>query len=775
DKMASNQIKLILSLFFLTLFNQNVSSQSLIPDLNVLFQDDIIPRIDIELPPDSLAEILDFQNLESNYHFHATFIFDNGSIRDTLENVGFRLRGNTSRYADKKSFKISFNTYEPGRKYYGVEKLNLNGEHNDPTILRSKLGWDIARQYSLVGSRANHVRFYINGEYRGLYLNVEHIDEEFVNLRYGSNDGNLYKCLYPADLDYLGQDPDVYKLEVFGRQPYDLKTNTDEDDYTKLAHFIDVLNNTPTADLPCELEKVFNVNQYLKYIAFDVLTGNWDGPIYNKNNFYLYENPLTEQIEYIPYDIDNTFGIDWFGIDWADLNIYEWSPSAEPRPLYTRLMETPEFRDRYTFYLRKMITDIFNPSHLNLHIDNLKANMDQWRVDDPFAPLDYGYSFDDYEKAFDESLSGHVKKGLKEYIEDRYLAAISQWEQPNILPILTDIQNNFPSSNQNILVSTFVEDDGDIASVELHYQLDNQGSLLIEPMYDDGNHDDGAANDGIYGAIVPAIGTGGIVNYFVKAIDNTGLENRAPKCTDRQIFVSNSDLPLYINEFMASNSSVVADVEGEYDDWVEIYNGGSTPIYLGDKFLSDNMNNPDKWQMPDLSIQSGEYLLFWADDDEDQGDFHTNFKLSASGEFIGIFDAASNNFALIDGEDFGQMDTNASMARLPDGVGFFELATPTPGESNMPLSTEVLEVFSGLKIYPNPATQVLHVVFENPNTGGWSVEIFTTLGVQVFEQNNIAKSNLEISLASQQWNAGVYFVKIKTASEEYLVRKILVE
>jgi len=150
----------------------------------------------------------------------------------------------------------------------------------------------------LFGSRANHVRLYINEEYFGLYLNVEHIDEEFVDLRYGSKEGNLYKCLWPADLDYLGADPDLYKLEVFGRPVYQLKTNEDINDYTKLGEFINVLNNATTT-LPCNLEKVFNVDTYLKYIAFDILTGNWDGPIYNKNNFYLYENPLTENSSYL--------------------------------------------------------------------------------------------------------------------------------------------------------------------------------------------------------------------------------------------------------------------------------------------------------------------------------------------------------------------------------------------------------------------------------------------------------------------------------------------
>ncbi|MEZ4908606.1 MAG: CotH kinase family protein [Saprospiraceae bacterium] len=104
----------------------------------------------------------------SDDEYPATFIYDNGNIKDTIYNVGFRLRGNTSRYSAK-SFKVSFNTFESGRKYYGVEKLNLNGEHNDPSIVRSKFCADVAKELGVIGSRANHVRFYINDEFKGLY------------------------------------------------------------------------------------------------------------------------------------------------------------------------------------------------------------------------------------------------------------------------------------------------------------------------------------------------------------------------------------------------------------------------------------------------------------------------------------------------------------------------------------------------------------------------------------------------------------------------------
>jgi spore coat protein H len=346
-----------MALFFIRI--NPLLAQPNFPDDGEVFRDDVVPKIDIYIHPDTLQWI--YNNPHSNIEWRASFVFDNGNIHDSIVEVGFRLRGNTSRQSAKKSFKVSFNTYQKGRKYYGLEKMNLNGEHNDPSVTRAKLCWDLARSLEIPAPRSNHVRVFINGNYFGLYLNVEHIDDEFVQSRYGTQYGNLYKCLYPADLKYLGTNPNLYKYESGGRRAYDLKTNRAYDDYTDLSEFIQILNNTPIGLLPCELERVFNVQDYIKVLAFDVFIANWDGYIYNKNNFYLYKNPESGRFEYIPYDLDNTFGVDWANIDWANRNIYYWAPSnqqSEPRPLYTRLMSVQRYKDLFSFYLNKIAQEI---------------------------------------------------------------------------------------------------------------------------------------------------------------------------------------------------------------------------------------------------------------------------------------------------------------------------------------------------------------------------------------------------------------------------------
>lgn len=749
-----------LCLLIATLFAcPRVISQNPFPDLSPIYQDDVVARVDITLPADSLAVILASGNEESDYHFHATFRFDNGTIRDTIENIGFRLRGNTSRFSAKKSFKVSFNTYESGRKWYGVEKLNLNGEHNDPSISRSKVCWDLLREIGVPAPRASHVRLFINDNYYGLYANIEHIDEEFVGTRFGNKKGNLYKCLWPADLNYLGDDPNLYKLMAGDRRVYELKTNEEEDDYSDLAHFIDVLNNMPIDDLRCELEAIFNINSFLLSMAFDILSGNWDGPLYNKNNFYLYHNQATGKFEYIPFDLDNTFGIDWFNIDWAERDMYNWGPSNEDRPLYSRILEVPAYRDRFSYYMNKIIEATYTETALFPKIDHIKALIEPHVPADPFYPLDYGFNATDFNNSFVQTLPyNHTKAGLKPFISNRLEATNNQLQLNDIDPIIDHISNNQPNLNQDMLIQAFAEDDQGITSMEVCYQLDGAGPVHCVGMSDDGQHFDNVAGDGWYGAIIPPLDSTASLTYYIQATDQDDHVSLEPICGTRQLFVGSSSITLAINEFMASNDNTITDEAGEYEDWVEIHNYGTTPIFLGDRYLSDDPEEATKWQFPNTWIQAGEFLLIWADDDEGQGDLHANFKLSAGGEFIGIFDTNDASNGLIDGLEFGAQETNQAYGRLPNGTGPFQNLQATPGSSNEAPSAnqELGGVVINYQIFPNPSRALLYLEADQPLSQAQEVVLYNAVGQPLLKETWEYKLTMNIAHLPN----GLYFLGI---------------
>lgn len=573
----------ILAIF---LFAKTAFAQTPVPERGQIFVDSLVPRVDILISPDSLAAI--YNDVWSDKEYIATFIFDNQVIRDTIYNVGFRLRGNTSRDAEKKSFRVSFNTFVAGRKYYGLEKMNLNGEHNDPCVTRSKIGWDMLRAVELPAPRANHVEVYINNTYYGLYVNVEHIDENFAKKRFGNNDGNMYKCLYPADLAYLGQNPDLYKFVDNGRRAYTQTINEDIDDYTDLAHFIDVLNNTASAYFPCELEKVFNVNDYLEYMAFDVLDGNWDGYIYNKNNFYLYHNLKTGQFEYLPYDIDNTLGIDWLGKDWGTRNIYTWKPSStsELRPLYSKLLANPLYKDRFSYFLNKWIQTTFKENVLFPHIDSIQARISPYAQADYFRTLDYGFTFSDFQNAYNQALGNQVAYGLKPYITTRKNNTISQLQNNDITPIIRKV---VVKQKVDTLFYRFKVEDNQATLTTQMYLNPNNTTFQALPLFDDGLHQDESANDGIWGGywLIPAGNTS--FQYYITATDNVGKVGRYPYCDNALFPQTTSTIPpkesmffAYPNPFTSELTiNIPADItKGK----IQVFNG------LGQLILTKNIN-----------------------------------------------------------------------------------------------------------------------------------------------------------------------------------------
>ena len=93
--------------------------------------------------------------------------------------------------------------------------------------------------------------------------------------------------------------------------------------------------------------------------------------------------------------------------------------------------------------------------------------------------------------------------------------------------------------------------------------------------------------------------------------------------------LSQNGLDLFINEFCASNN-VIRDPHGEYEDWIELYNGSSRAVDIGGMYLTDDLENPTKWRIPDkvpalTTVGSKGYVVIWADNDTEQSGLHASF------------------------------------------------------------------------------------------------------------------------------------------------------
>lgn len=741
-------MKIGISIISFILIFYNCFSQNFFPEINKVYNDKVIPRIDITIASTDLETL--YADVYSDAEYPATFVYNNGNISDTITNVGFRLRGNTSRVSEKKSFKIGFNSFV-NQDFYDMDNMNLNGEHNDPSIIRSKIVWDILRSFKVIGARANHVELYINNVYYGLYISVEHIDDKFLKARYGSAKGNLYKCTYPANLEYLGTNPDSYKFESDGDRVYDLKTNESLDDYSDLAELINIINNIPVSEFPEKLEPIFNVNLYLKTLAVEILTSHWDDYSFNNNNYYLYHNSKTDKFDYIPYDVDNTFGIDWFNIDWATRNIYNWSNSSN-RPLTNRILANSEYKARFSFYINLLINTYFTTDSLYPYIDEIKAMITPYAEEDLFRTLDYGYTINDFNNSYTTALGDHVKYGLKPYISTRISSAKQQLSLSSVSPLISIVNYDKFNYSQPFTAEIIAEDDGIITDAKMYYRFDG-GEWNYVLMNDLGENNDSVAYDDVYTGCAEA----GIevisVDFYFELTDNNSNTTREPVQnfynTNRKV----QNFPkLFINEIMVDNESIITDELSEYEDWVEIYNAGDSAISTSNIYLTDDYTKPDKWKFPETTIPAKSFLLVWCDTAVVEGNLHSNFKLSKSGEELGLYTTDDDgDFVALDKLKYFQQETDISFGRKKDGEKpFVNFSTPTPNSSN----NESVDYEVIITAYPNPCEDYFYI---------WAAD-FTITNVYITDVSGrtftTEFNSSENKIYLNNINAGIYFVKI---------------
>jgi parallel beta-helix repeat protein len=219
---------------------------------------------------------------------------------------------------------------------------------------------------------------------------------------------------------------------------------------------------------------------------------------------------------------------------------------------------------------------------------------------------------------------------------------------------------------------------------------------------------------------------------------------------------------IVINEFLASNKTTNPDNADfdDYSDWLEIYNTEYFPVDLSGYFLTDDLDNPTKWQIPPgTAIKPLGYILFWADGyDEGPGQrhvrsdepydefvtkyFHLNFKLSRAHEEIGLFDPNGNR---LDALSYDLQVPDVSYGRTPNGGdNWTYYGDPTPGRANVTFGTSTLERASAVAFsLPGglyDSTRIIHLTTASPT----AVIRYTTDGSRPTGQSSAYASGIKV-------------------------------
>jgi len=414
--------------FEATDWTDGTHSKSADPDFDEVFDDTQVKRFDFVITPERWQSMLDdmtglygefgqrssgtgLKDVDENPIFVPTDVYYNDK---QWYRVGIRFKGNSSLQSSweqgilKLSFKMDFDEFEDdypqidNQRFYGFKKLSLKNNYDDKSLLREKIAADVFKNAGMAVSNTAFYTLYIdhgNGpEYFGLYTLVEEIGDTVIETQFANDDGNLYKP----------EDGGANFVEGgFSEENFEKKTNEDDEDWSDIIALFNALHADTRTSTPdtwrTNLEAVFDVDGFLKYLAVNGIIQNWDTYGRMTHNYYLYNNPETSKLTWIPWDNNEALQEGKMGgaldLDFANLESNNW-------PLITKLYADEVYKARYNDYLLQAIGDAFEANSIQATYDSYSALIE------PYATTELsGYSFlssaDDFYQAV-EQLNEHA-------------------------------------------------------------------------------------------------------------------------------------------------------------------------------------------------------------------------------------------------------------------------------------------------------------------------------------------------------------------------------
>ena len=425
--------------FEATDWTDDTHSKSADPNFDEVFEDEAVKRLDIVITEERWQSMLD--DMTSLYGAFGGTVGagggpggagpGGGGVTEVDEDpifvpgeviyndkewyrVGIRFKGNSSLQSSwssgilKLSLKLDMDEFEDeypqidNQRFYGFKKLSLKNNYNDNSMLREKVATDVFRDAGIASSHAAFYTVYVDHgdgpEYFGVYTMVEEVDDTVIDTQFSNNDGNLYK----PDGSGASFAEGTFTEDVFVK-----KTNEDEADFSDVQSVFTALHAdnrlTDPATWRTNLEAVFDTDTFLKYLAVNTVIQNWDTYGRMTHNYYLYNNPDTEKLSWIPWDNNealqqgNMQGS--LALDFSDLNDTAW-------PLIGYLYEDATYRAQYDSYVQEVVDNAFNVSTMQAKYSIYSALLE------PYATTEIeGYTFlnssSDFQAAISQ-LNSHV-------------------------------------------------------------------------------------------------------------------------------------------------------------------------------------------------------------------------------------------------------------------------------------------------------------------------------------------------------------------------------
>ncbi len=373
--------------------------------IKYIYDIDSVPEINLTIKTTEWNKFLSYfdQNPNNEEQISADIIFTKGKTKYDLKNIGFRLRGNTSRRRAEgekgeshnpinpdwhhASFNVKFNKYIKGQKLAKAEKIILKWFKDDAMYVREIYCYDLFERFGVwTAPQSSYCRLTIKiaedekPAYFGVYQMIEPIEEDYLKNRAGKfadTNGNLWKANWGAD--FVNTDRSRMGLEnitlTSTYEPvYDYKSNASnlEAAKTQLVSFMNDFNSKTGDDFKSWLTTRVDVELLLKTYAVNVICGMWDDYWNNQNNFYFYFD-TAGKFYFIPFDYDNTLGTSLLMTNSGTRDVMNWGTNK--RPLIKKIIDIPEYAVLYKKYLNELI----DPKFDYFHYDKSSLRIRKWQ------------------------------------------------------------------------------------------------------------------------------------------------------------------------------------------------------------------------------------------------------------------------------------------------------------------------------------------------------------------------------------------------------------
>ncbi|MEO8268859.1 MAG: CotH kinase family protein [Aureliella sp.] len=354
-----------------------------------------------------------------------------------LDNVAVRFKGNSSsnpQQRHKRSFLIKFNEYDKEARFIGLRRASFDNGVQFGSLFSEPIITKILRDQGIPTHRTNYARVFVNDEYQGVYVNVERMDESFLQRNLPDPNGALFKADIGGpggNLQFVGNDPAAYE-KAFEAESVEAKRSR-----AQLVEFIRMINQTESNEFAASLESSMELEDFLKVTAvmlfagaFDQLTGG------APHNYYLYHNAMSDRWRYLPWDLDVGFCETAFGQirvldDWDAA--WPLAPSGGPNPLMERIAADPALLERYRQIARTILEEYFEPERLCGIID---ANYKLIREDLQSDPFPHQRAVVPGEQGYDA-----IVESIKTFMRKRFSRALQQLDNPGPQPEILTTRN----------------------------------------------------------------------------------------------------------------------------------------------------------------------------------------------------------------------------------------------------------------------------------------------------------------------------------------------